>query len=155
MNDQTTDTRSRDPAPRRRSSARDLPPGSVAAARRARARAGRAGRRSAHGPRVAHLDRRTTFGLLGIAAVLAVGGALAVGSGGLLPIRHRRRASRSRSSPRRLPTAVILSYAVQWTSETPSDAATLARLVAVLQQRVAASGAVGVIVQPLGDDRIA
>ncbi len=96
--------------------------------------------------------RRTTFGLIGIAAVLAVGGALAIGGGGLL------RGIVPAPTPLLAPSAVpgtVITYAVQWTSETPADPATLARLVQVIQARVDATGAVGAVVRAAGEDRVA
>lgn len=106
------------------------------------------GRRAA-GTRPA--GRRASFGLLGIAAVLAVGGALAIGGGGLL------RGIVPAPTPQLPPSAVpgtVITYAIQWSSETPSDPATVARLLQVIEDRVAATGAVGLTVRAAGEDRI-
>ncbi len=106
------------------------------------------GRRAA-GTRPA--GRRASFGLLGIAAVLAVGGALAIGGGGLL------RGIVPAPTPQLAPSAVpgtVITYAIQWSSETPSDPATVARLLQVIEDRVAATGAVGLTVRAAGEDRI-
>src|SRR5689334_11567300 len=73
--------------------------------------------------------RRGTWGLLGIAAVLAVGGALAVvGGGGIKP---------APSQPAGVPTARI-TFNVAWTAEHPADAVTQARIMQILRDRLTA-----------------
>jgi hypothetical protein len=92
--------------------------------------------------------RRQTLGLLGLAAVLVVGGALAIGVGSRPP------SPLPAPSATAVPDGLVLTYGVQWTSATPYDAATLDREVAVVRERLDAAGLVGVLVRTDGEDRI-
>jgi preprotein translocase subunit SecD len=88
---------------------------------------------------------RRTIGLLGLAAVLAVGGAVALsggsGPGLALP-----------SPSTTLVDGVVVTYRVQWTAATPYDPIVLERELAVVRGRLASAGAVGTRVLADGED---
>lgn len=91
--------------------------------------------------------RRSIFGVLGVAAVLLVGGALAASVG------SRPSTPPSPSGPPATP-ATVVNYQVGWTTAVPYSAAVLTEEVRIVQKRVDATGAVGVVVSPDGADRL-
>lgn len=99
--------------------------------------------------------RRTIAGLLGVAAILLVGGTLALGVGSRpqtpLPSPSGPLTGEASSSPA---PGVLVSYQVGWTDAAPYSAALLAEEVRIAQQRVDATGALGVTVTAVGTDRI-
>lgn len=97
--------------------------------------------------------RRTIVGLLGVAAILLIGGTLAVGVGSRpstpVPAPSGPRTGEPTSAP-----AVVVSYRVGWTDAAPYSAALLAEEVRIVQGRVDATGAVGVTASAVGTDRV-
>ncbi|HEX5823587.1 MAG TPA: hypothetical protein VFY18_03915 [Candidatus Limnocylindrales bacterium] len=96
---------------------------------------------------------RRPWGALAVAAVLLVGGAVAVAVGSRgpspLPIEG--------PSPTAVPStggAVRLTYQPQWTAKMPLDAAVLADTVSIIQQRIDATGLVGARVATDDQSRI-
>jgi len=88
--------------------------------------------------------RRTTFGLLGVAAVLLVGGGLALSAGG--------RVAPPEATP--FPIGTRITYQVAWTDAVPASADTLTAEVAAIRRRIDATGAVGVTVASVAADTI-
>jgi hypothetical protein len=146
MNDQRTDT---DLEMRLRGAFRsaDLPaaPGSLADALE-RVPDAPVVRGDAQGSRASGA-RRSIFGLLGVAAVLLVGGALAVTVG------SRPSTPPAPSEPSTTPATAVV-YQVGWTAAVPHSATVLAEEVRIVQERVDATGAVGVVVSSDGADRL-
>jgi hypothetical protein len=88
--------------------------------------------------------RRTTFGVLGVAAILLVGGALALSGGGGTP---------TFPAPPSTPLAgPRIAYRVAWTAAVPATAGHRALEVDAVQRRIEATGAVGVTVRSEGAD---
>ena len=84
--------------------------------------------------------RKTAFWLVGLAAAVALGGAVILGGGG-------------RSDPRPAPSdvppsrpATVLMYEIAWGAGTPFSDASLARMVEVVRGRLDATGIVGATV---------
>jgi hypothetical protein len=96
-------------------------------------------------------SRRGPWGLLGLAAVLAVGGVLAVvGGGGFGPTPSRPAVI----GPSGISTTRI-TYAIAWTAEAPADDVARAGIVRVLSDRLTALGLRTATVTPVDVDRIA
>jgi hypothetical protein len=90
---------------------------------------------------------RGILGALGVAAVLLIGGAIALSGGGLSPLPPP-----STVAPSVLPT-VIVTYQLDWTVATPSTPADLSRQVDVVRNRLLTFG-IHADVHAVGDDRI-
>jgi preprotein translocase subunit SecD len=90
--------------------------------------------------------RRTTWGILGVAAVLLVGGTVALGVGSRGP-------APSPAVPSAAP-GTRLSYQVAWTAQVPFSAPALADEVRIVQARIDATGAVGIAIGTEGEDRL-
>jgi hypothetical protein len=86
---------------------------------------------------------RRPWGALAVAAVLLVGGAIAVsvGSRGPSPMPSASPSALVAEPPIGRP--IRLAYAPQWTADVPFDAGVLAATVAIVQQRIDATGLVG------------
>jgi preprotein translocase subunit SecD len=90
--------------------------------------------------------RRTTWGILGVAAVLLVGGAVALGVGSRGP-------APSPAVPSAAP-GTRLGYQIAWTAQVPFSAPALADEVRIVQARIDATGAVGIAIGTEGEDRL-
>jgi hypothetical protein len=94
---------------------------------------------------------RSALGILGLAAVLVVGGALAiVGGGGIRPGPSRP----GDASPSGI-HATRITYAIEWTAAEPASGEAHTRVVRVLRDRLSAIGLAPVIVASVDADRIA
>jgi preprotein translocase subunit SecD len=90
--------------------------------------------------------RRATWGILGVAAILLVGGAVALSAGS-------RRPTPSPIGPSGQP-GTTLSYQLAWTAQLPFSASGLAEEVRIVRARIDATGAVGIAVRTEGNDRL-
>lgn len=105
-----------------------------------RARAGADGRRTGSG-----------WGLLGLAAALVLGGALAVGVGSRGPaVPPDAEASPLGPTP---PFVTRITYQAQWTAARPESAADIQTIEAVLRRRLEGTGMAGTRVDSLGGGR--
>jgi preprotein translocase subunit SecD len=91
-------------------------------------------------------SNRAPWGVLGLAAILVVGGAVALGVGSRGP-------SPSPAAPSAAPGAQI-TYQVAWSTDVPFSTAALAEEVRIVQARADATGAVGIAIRSDGQDRL-
>jgi hypothetical protein len=97
--------------------------------------------------------RRTIFGVLGLAAVLLVGGTLALSVGSRPPTPLPAPSGPLTGDPSAGP-AVVIAYQVGWTDSVPYSAPVLAEEIRIVQGRIDASGPLGVKVTANGSDRL-
>ena len=90
--------------------------------------------------------RRAPWGILGVAAILLVGGAVALGVGSRGP-------APSPAVPSTEPGTRLTSQ-IAWTAQVPFSASRLAEEVRIVRARIDATGAVGIAVRTEGEDRL-
>jgi hypothetical protein len=94
--------------------------------------------------------RRTALWLVGVAAAVALGGALVLGGVG--------RTSDPRPPASAIPSGplgTVITYGIEWTDATPASAASLARVVDVIRRRLDATGIAGATVRAVDPDHVA
>jgi hypothetical protein len=93
--------------------------------------------------------RGKAFWLVGIAAAVALGGALALGGIG------RGTDPRPPSAVPSGPLGTVVTYEIGWTAATPASEASLAQIVDVIRRRLDAAAAVGATVRAVDADHVA